>query len=92
MRREYHGVLIDLIYELSISEQPETGAPGIALTCSRENESRASLTALQCHRGSPKARRSGLVLSPRPGSRTQCLHLLEFPKAPRGLLGHPSCG
>lgn len=30
----------DLIYELSISEQSETGALGIALTCSRESESR----------------------------------------------------
>lgn len=37
----------DLIYELSISEQSETVALGIALTCSRETESRLSLTFLK---------------------------------------------
>lgn len=56
----------DLIYELSISEQSEAGALGIALTCSRESESSVpdipeAQLPNQC--SSLKMRCSGLKLS-----------------------------
>lgn len=37
----------DLIYELSISKESETGALGIALACFRESKNKVSLTFLK---------------------------------------------